>query len=107
MADPTTLTLDQLRAAYEALGLDPADWSSTALIQITPHKATVVRYEHNDEGHIVAVDGAPVTVITTIPLGPTETEGMTVTVDLSDAALADWLNDDAPGETKNGEADHG
>jgi len=49
--EPTTVTEQQQRTAYYALGLDPELYSRTAEIMITPHKVEVVRYRQDVAGY--------------------------------------------------------
>lgn len=52
MSDPATVTTEQMRAAYDALGLDPERFTSTHSIRINPDGIEVLRW-HTFEG----VDG--------------------------------------------------
>ena len=45
MSDPMFLTTAELRAAYDALGLDPERFKDTRTITINPHGVEVVRYQ--------------------------------------------------------------
>lgn len=56
MSDPDAVTTEQLRAAYEALGLDPERFHGTRTIHISPDGVEVVRY-HQPDGKTRIVDG--------------------------------------------------
>lgn len=49
------ITGEQLRAAYDALGLDPDTWNDTMRIVIAPHEVTVTQRLRNDAGHLYVV----------------------------------------------------
>lgn len=43
VSEPRRITRDQIRAAYDALGLDADAWASTMMVQIQPQAVTVIR----------------------------------------------------------------
>lgn len=51
-ADPTSMTEDHVRAAYDALGLDPDGYQSTTRIDIDPSSVTVTRHRRDGAGRI-------------------------------------------------------
>jgi hypothetical protein len=54
VSDPDTVTVEQMRAAYDALGLDPQRFKSTRSVHIQPGDVEVVRYHQVDGGsHLV------------------------------------------------------
>ena len=55
-ADPATFTIQQQRAAYDALGLDPDGFTETTLVVITPTEVMVTRRLRNDAGRLYVVD---------------------------------------------------
>jgi hypothetical protein len=79
MSDPTFVTPTQLRAAYDALGLDPELFWSTRTIHLEPHEVTPIRYVLNGDGGRWLLDhnGDPVTWSLDIPVGDTDPTDMT------------------------------
>lgn len=70
MSDPTTVTAEQLRAAYDALGLDPELWTRTRRIEIAPGKVRVIRFQLNDAGRFfLGEDGDFAVTVTEVGSG--------------------------------------
>lgn len=76
MSDPTYVTPTQLRAAYDALGLDPELFTSTRTITLDPHEVVTVRYVRLD-GNPFLHDGEPVTCSVGLPVADTDPNDMT------------------------------
>ena len=67
MTDPTSITTDQLRAAYDALGLDPERFEDVMRIYIGPDECAVERVTH-------PTPHERVTSIASIPFGAVPTD---------------------------------
>lgn len=63
--DPLNVTAAHLRAAYDALGLDPARFDQTVSFVCEPGKLTVVRMRVDADGDgMLAGDGAATETVT-------------------------------------------
>lgn len=52
MSDPITITSDQVRAAYDALGLDPDVYADTMRIDVDGGRITITRLRRNSDGRL-------------------------------------------------------
>ena len=66
MSDPTTITGDQIRAAFDALGLDPDEFENTARVELTPHELVLTRHARNEQGRAFIRDGRVKATVTTL-----------------------------------------
>lgn len=79
MPDPMVVTVAQLRASYDALGLDPDRFDEVKSISSDPSGITIVRVRVDEQGHAVLLtDGSDVA-----------TETVTIAVQDSDLAPDD------------------
>ncbi len=56
--DPESITLEQVRAAVEALGIDP-DLRHVREIRIEPRDVTITRYQTTESGAHRIIPGTP------------------------------------------------
>lgn len=63
-ADPKRITRSMVRAAYDALGLDPALYQFTGRVKVEPDVVTIERIAVSVEGRPLFIDGAPETETT-------------------------------------------
>lgn len=68
MADPTHITTDQLRAAYDALGLDADGWNRTMRFELRPDFVILVRYRPGENGRPYVENDEIVTDPVAIPV---------------------------------------
>lgn len=70
MSDPYGINIEQVRAAYDAMGLDPEQWNNTRQVEFDPHEVRVTRYVRDEKGRILVADelGNPETCVTTMPI---------------------------------------
>jgi hypothetical protein len=57
MSDPMNIKLEQLRAAYDALGLDPNRFDQTQSFLVEPGVVTVVRVRVDEAGQNIVLPG--------------------------------------------------
>ena len=69
MSDPTRITREQLRAAYDALGLDPARFADTIVVSADEDTVKVARVIYGADGHYAGQHGIR------IPVDRTHREG--------------------------------
>jgi hypothetical protein len=73
VSDPKFVTTDQMRAAYDALGLDGDGFNRTRSVEFQPHEVRVTRYVVNDEGQLSLDEfDKPYDETVTIPLSALE-----------------------------------
>jgi len=58
MTDKLLVSRDDVRLAYEFLGLDPSLWEGTARVEIGPELVRATRYRHDEAGQsMIGEDG--------------------------------------------------
>lgn len=73
IGDPTYVTPAQLRAAYDALGLDGELFTTTRDISLAPDKVVATRWLLNDDGSTFISDsGHPMSWSVGLPVGDTD-----------------------------------